>query len=201
VLPAPEKWAGPWTGASGQSVQAQEQLGQSELLHAVEHADMPDRAVLGADVRSRSKPGDGSGAGLVASGGHFGAELRHARERQGLSVHDVANKTRISVHWIQALEDARLDCLPAPVFISGYLRSYARSVGLDGAEILRRYHELVEQRSEEAELAERGAHAISSTSRWRKPLIWLGLLLLVALALAVAAWRRGVLPAHPPSLS
>lgn len=131
---------------------------------------------------------------------HFGVVLRRARERLGMSAHDVANKTRISVHWIQALEDARLDALPAPVFISGYLRSYAQSVGLDGAEILKRYHALVEQRSQEASLAEREAQAIGRTSRWRQPLLLLGAAFAVVLALLAAAWRRGMLPTHTNGL-
>lgn len=131
---------------------------------------------------------------------HFGVMLRRARERLGMSAHDVAGKTRISVRWIQALEEARLDALPAPVFISGYLRSYAQSVGLDGAEILKRYHALVEQRSQEASLAEREAQAIGRTSRWRQPLLLLGAAFAVVLALLAAAWRRGMLPTHTNGL-
>lgn len=77
---------------------------------------------------------------------HFGILLRRARERRGLSLQDVVRVTRISERWLPALEEARLDLLPAPVFVAGYVRSYARVVGLDEGDLLDRYHALVQQR-------------------------------------------------------
>lgn len=70
---------------------------------------------------------------------HFGLMLRRAREQQGLSLHDVADQTRISVRWLAALEEARTEQLPAPVFVIGYLRSYARVLGLHGDELIEAY--------------------------------------------------------------
>jgi cytoskeletal protein RodZ len=84
---------------------------------------------------------------------HFGTLLRRARERRGLSQQDVVRVTRISDRWIPALEEARLDLLPAPVFVSGYVRSYARAVGLDERDMLDRYHALVQHREEQARAA------------------------------------------------
>lgn len=76
---------------------------------------------------------------------HFGLLLRRARERRGLSIQDVARVTRISDKWLPALEEARLDHLPAPVFVTGYVRSYARVVGLDESDLVDRYHALNQQ--------------------------------------------------------
>lgn len=87
---------------------------------------------------------------------HFGTILRRARERSGLALADVADKTRISPRWIRALEDAQLDILPAPVFVSGYLRTYARLVGLDGQDLLERYHALARKRAQAQVPHERG---------------------------------------------
>lgn len=87
---------------------------------------------------------------------HFGTLLRRARERSGLALADVADKTRISPRWIRALEDAQLDILPAPVFVSGYLRTYARLVGLDGQDLLERYHALARKRAQAQVPHERG---------------------------------------------
>lgn len=87
---------------------------------------------------------------------HFGTLLRRARERQGLALADVADKTRISPRWIRALEDAQLDILPAPVFVSGYLRTYARLVGLDGQDLLERYQALARKRAQAQVPHERG---------------------------------------------
>ena len=87
---------------------------------------------------------------------HFGTLLRRARERNGLTLSDVADRTRISPRWIRALEDAQLDILPAPVFVSGYLRTYARLVGLDGQDLLARYQTLSRKRAQALAPTERG---------------------------------------------
>jgi cytoskeleton protein RodZ len=124
--------------------------------------------------------------------------LRQAREQRGLSVQDVAQKTRISVRWVQALEDARLDGLPAEVFVAGYLRSYARAVGLPGQDLMERYHALQRQREEEASLSERGGRGhLKGTAlgvrQVQRPWLWLGLFLLLTAALLLVAWHRGAL--------
>ncbi len=77
---------------------------------------------------------------------HFGILLRRARERRGFTVQNIAEVTRIADRWISSLEEARLDLLPAPVFVIGYVRSYARTVGLDEQDLVDRYHALTQQR-------------------------------------------------------
>lgn len=70
----------------------------------------------------------------------FGAWLQVARERQRLSLDDVAHLTKIRRAILEALErDARGE-LPEKVFVLGYVRSYAAAVGLDGEEALRRFN-------------------------------------------------------------
>ncbi|MDR6787857.1 cytoskeletal protein RodZ [Sphingomonas sp. BE138] len=64
-----------------------------------------------------------------------GGRLRAAREAQGLSVAEVAARTRVTQRFLEALEDDRLDLLPSPTYASGFARAYARAVGLDQAEI------------------------------------------------------------------
>lgn len=134
-------------------------------------------------------------------GSHFGNLLRQAREERGLSIQEVAQKTRISVRWVQALEDAELEGLPAEVFVSGYLRSYARTVGLDGQKILEGYHALAQERAERMPStgpAGRGrgqGKKMRARATWEKPLFFLALSLLLTLGflLIAFAWRRGLL--------
>ncbi len=64
-----------------------------------------------------------------------GARLRAAREAQGLSLPEVAARTRVTQRFLEALENDRLDLLPSPTYASGFARAYARAVGLDQAEI------------------------------------------------------------------
>ena len=54
-----------------------------------------------------------------------GARLRAKREGMGLSVEQVAEKLRLDVRYIQALEQDNHADIAAPVFVRGYLRSYA----------------------------------------------------------------------------
>ena len=64
-----------------------------------------------------------------------GGRLRAAREAQGLSVAEVAARTRVTQRFLEALEQDRLDLLPSPTYASGFARAYARAVGLDQAEV------------------------------------------------------------------
>lgn len=61
-------------------------------------------------------------------------ELRHARERLGLSLRDVAERTRIRMAILEAIENDDVDRLPPPIFTRGFVKAYAREVGLDPQE-------------------------------------------------------------------
>jgi len=67
---------------------------------------------------------------------NFGTVLREARERRSISLADVARTTKVSRSSLELLEAGELDALPAEVFVRGFIRSYARTVGLPEAEPL-----------------------------------------------------------------
>jgi cytoskeletal protein RodZ len=58
-------------------------------------------------------------------------QLRHAREQQSLSVYQVAEITKIKTDHIRALEAGEYDAFSAPVYIRGFVRTYARALRLD----------------------------------------------------------------------
>ncbi len=60
-----------------------------------------------------------------------GARLRLAREATGMSQDDVAAKLKLSVRQIAAIETGDWSALPERTFTRGFMRSYARLVGLD----------------------------------------------------------------------
>jgi cytoskeletal protein RodZ len=68
-----------------------------------------------------------------------GADLRTAREQRGMSVADLAERTKISPRILRALETGDAAALPAPVFVRGFVRAYAREVGLDPDHIVNGY--------------------------------------------------------------
>lgn len=60
-----------------------------------------------------------------------GQQLREARERQKVSLHAIAEKTNISVRFLDAIEKNQFGKLPGGIFTRGFIRSYAAQVGLD----------------------------------------------------------------------
>lgn len=68
-----------------------------------------------------------------------GPMLREARERRGMSLNEAADALHLKPELIQALEEERTEVLPSRTFVRGYLRNYARLVGLDENEVLNAY--------------------------------------------------------------
>ncbi len=60
-----------------------------------------------------------------------GSVLASARLRSGLSLQDVATRTRISRSTLEAIENERWSELPGDAYVRGFVRIYAREVGLD----------------------------------------------------------------------
>jgi cytoskeleton protein RodZ len=65
-----------------------------------------------------------------------GTTLRNAREQHGLSIEQLAATTRITVPLLHALETNAFDKVPSGIFTRGFIRSYAREVGLDPEEMI-----------------------------------------------------------------
>ncbi len=65
-----------------------------------------------------------------------GFRLRRAREVCELSREDVATYLKLSVEKIEYLERGEVESIAAPVFVAGYLRSYAKLVNLSGDEVV-----------------------------------------------------------------
>lgn len=79
-------------------------------------------------------------------GGAIGVRLSAAREKKNLEIEQVAKQLHLDTSIIKALEADDAAALPAAIFVQGYLRSYARLVGLPEEEIIGQYsgehHEL-----------------------------------------------------------
>lgn len=66
----------------------------------------------------------------------IGSTLRDARIQRGLTIDQVAQDTRISARFLEALEAEMFDQLPAPVYVRGFLRSYANYLRVDAQPLL-----------------------------------------------------------------
>ena len=62
--------------------------------------------------------------------GKLGPTLKRARELKGLTLEDVAATTRISLRYLTAIENSRFDTFVGAVYALGFVRAYARMVGL-----------------------------------------------------------------------
>jgi cytoskeletal protein RodZ len=68
-----------------------------------------------------------------------GVLLRQLREHRGLTQEAVSLETRIPVASIRKIEDNRFGELPGEVFVRGFLRAYARALGVDASRVMEVY--------------------------------------------------------------
>ena len=69
----------------------------------------------------------------------FGRYLKSVRLEKGIDLKAVSDETKIGVDILLLLEEENHDQLPAEAFVKGFLRAYAKAVGADGDEAVRRY--------------------------------------------------------------
>ena len=69
----------------------------------------------------------------------IGEFFKQVRETKGLTIDEVASKTRIRSDFVKALEEGNFAKLPDQVFARGFVRSYARSLGLDEDDAIHRF--------------------------------------------------------------
>ncbi len=62
-------------------------------------------------------------------------QLRRAREQQNLNVYEIAEITKLKTDHVRALESGDYDVFSAPVYIRGFVRTYARALKLDEARL------------------------------------------------------------------
>jgi cytoskeleton protein RodZ len=108
--------------------------------------------------------------------GSVGPLLRKTRQDQGKDVAAIAETLRIRREHLQAIEDSRYESLPGPTYAVGFVRAYAEYLGLDGAEVVRRF-------KAEGQALPRG-HDLSFPSPVREGGIPSGALIVIALLLA-----------------
>jgi hypothetical protein len=70
---------------------------------------------------------------------HVGAALAEARRSLDLGVEDIASATRVRARFIVAIEAFDFDALPARPFVIGYVRAYAKALGLDADAVVARF--------------------------------------------------------------
>jgi transcriptional regulator with XRE-family HTH domain len=123
-----------------------------------------------------------------------GGRLRQARERRGLSLHDAARQTKLSINVLQAVERNDFASLPRGVYRRAYIRTLAAEFGLNANELAADYCASYEppiesppvESSRDCALADRWLQQLNSPRRSIVTLV-----ILIALAIGWFAWPDG----------
>jgi len=93
----------------------------------------------GASVKRNTRQPPWEKEAVQNESSSFGDWLRRQREMREISLRDIADRTKISLRYLEAMEADRFDLLPAAVFAKGFLREYARYVGLSPDDVVNHY--------------------------------------------------------------
>jgi cytoskeletal protein RodZ len=78
------------------------------------------------EIRARAPDGALESAGAV-------------RRQRGISLQQIARRTKISMYYLRAIEAGNFGELPGGIYSRSYIRQYANCVGIDGSELLALY--------------------------------------------------------------
>jgi len=128
---------------------------------------------------------------VLSEAGHVGEALRNAREGLGLAADDISQVTHVRSSYIEAIEAFDFESLPARPFVVGFVRSYARALGLDPDLVVARFRR--EAPEVDAKLRAPIGLSPNGLARFRPLLLVAG-----ALASVVTVWNLSRhLPARP----
>jgi cytoskeletal protein RodZ len=65
-----------------------------------------------------------------------GLDLPALRRHRGISLREIADSTKISIRFLQAIEEGDFKRLPGGIYTTSYIRQYAREIGLEEVKLL-----------------------------------------------------------------
>ena len=122
---------------------------------------------------------------------HPGAALKAARIRRGASVASVATSAHLDQSLVEALEEGRYDAFHAPAYVYGYVRSYARFVGLDGDALVEQLDVSWEDSSRDPDLPRPLKPPLPERTQRHLGVLFGSLVAAVLIAAAVVLWMAG----------
>ncbi|TDO73033.1 uncharacterized protein DUF4115 [Halanaerobium saccharolyticum] len=126
----------------------------------------------------------------------LGSLLKKSRKEKGLSLDDIQEETKIRKKYLEAIEENNFDVLPGKVYLKVFIKGYAREVGLNYQELLKKYHVLNIKEEEESNLQKDYLNGTkvptgSKNNNFKKPfkIVFIILLLLFLGATAVYTFQ------------
>jgi cytoskeletal protein RodZ len=122
--------------------------------------------------------------------GNFGERLKHERELREVSPNEVVVATRISLRFLEALENEDWEKLPGGVFNRGFVRAIARYLGLDEEKLLAEYD--LARGDQFAESQFNPENRIPQPSKWMAVALAVGAMAVIAVLVVagVYSWRK-----------
>jgi cytoskeletal protein RodZ len=137
----------------------------------------------------------------------LGDEFRAAREARHLTLSDVSEQIHIRSTYLESIEREDWSAIAAPVYVKGFIRTYARFLGLDQEDAVRRYAALVADGAPGSGPAPRPVRGLQPEKRGPSPLVWIGGGVAIALV-AFVLWslyqyrsQGGVVQAASPQVA
>lgn len=119
----------------------------------------------------------------------FGERLRRQREMRGVSLEEISKSTKIGTRSLKAIEDEDFEKLPGGIFNKGFVRAYARFLGLDEEQIVGDFEEAwnayEDARTPQVLVVPEQEEKKSSSGP-----LWVTVVLLIVITAAAAGWYR-----------
>ena len=123
----------------------------------------------------------------IENSNELGALLTRAREKLSLSQKDIASRLNLREEIIAALDNNDFDKLPAPTYVRGYIRSYARAINLNADSLINLYEGVAEA---PPEILPDVKPVVQASSR-DKPVKAMTYLVTLTLVILIIAWWQG----------
>lgn len=114
-----------------------------------------------------------------------GAALQQAREQQGISLEQVADRIKISVAQLSALEKGDIDRLPGLAFARGYVRTYSRFLGLDADALVMLFNALY---GEGSQRQVKTINRVKPQAHLGDPMIRISVVVFILILLGSSVW-------------
>lgn len=121
----------------------------------------------------------------------IGEQLRLAREERGVPLREVADQTRISIHYLEAIEANEFSRLPGGIFNRSFLKAYARYVKVDEKEALEGYTRYMRSQGDTGDdipSAPYHSKVYTDTPATRSPVLTVALAIVILTLLVVGTW-------------
>lgn len=131
-----------------------------------------------------------------------GGALRTARENQGLTVQDIANRLRLGARQIEALEADNFESLPEPTIVRGFIRNYAKLLKIGAEPLLDAYNVIVPDNLPHEMVVKPSANMKITT--YKKPKVRNYVLIGLVVFLGLGAWvfyQNYIVKPSPTALS